>query len=74
MYVYKPKVPLQQENATEEVRRRVKCFLVDVEGRKRAVPRAWKGACREEVERKMLHVKWWVPWIVEKVLEVEVEG
>ena len=74
MYVYKLKTQLPQGSLTKEVPRKVKCFLVDVEGRKHAVPRMWKGACREEVERKMLHVRHWVPFIVEKVIEMEVQG
>ena len=74
MYVYKPKVPLPQRDAPQEIPKKVKCFLRAGEGQRHAVPKVWKGACREEVERKMLHVKHWVPFIVEKVIEMEVRG
>ncbi len=62
------------ESVQEEDMRRVTCFLVDCEGRRHSVPKVWRGACRDEVMRKMLHVRAWVPFIVEKVIEVAVEG
>ena len=65
---------LHQEAAQEDVLRRMTCFLVDIEGKEHAVPKVWRGTCRAEVERKMLHVKWWVPFYVQKVIEVEVKA
>lgn len=56
----------------ERPARLVRCLLMDVEGKRHAVPKVWCGACAEDVRRKMLHVKCWVPFIVREVIEVEV--
>ena len=56
-----------------EQRAQVTCMLRDVEGKAYRVPKAWRGACADEVLRKMLHVKHWVPFIVQEVIEVKVK-
>ena len=65
---------MERQGDRQEAPRRVVCHLVDIEGTAHAVPEAWRGTCRAEVEHRMVHVRAWVPFIVAKVVEVEVEG